>query len=111
MHRGQANEVYNIGSAHEISNKDLCKLLIAEVQPKEGNDLDIWIDPTPDRPFHDRGTSLDCAKLKALGWRQETDLDEGLRRTVEWYKQHGKNWWGHLPQKLIPRKTGANGGD
>jgi len=32
---------------------------------------------------------VDAAKLRRLtGWRPQTTLDEGLRRTVEWYRKH-----------------------
>jgi CDP-glucose 4,6-dehydratase len=32
---------------------------------------------------------VDSAKLSALtGWRAQTGLEEGLRRTIEWYREH-----------------------
>jgi dTDP-glucose 4,6-dehydratase len=45
-----------------------------------------------DRPGHDRRYSLDCAKLRALGWRPQAPFDDGLRATVEWYRAH-EAWW------------------
>ena len=33
--------------------------------------------------------ALDTGKLQGLGWSPQVTFDEGLRRTVEWYKgQH-----------------------
>jgi CDP-glucose 4,6-dehydratase len=32
---------------------------------------------------------VDCTKLRELtGWRPEVSLEEGLRRTIEWYRDH-----------------------
>jgi CDP-glucose 4,6-dehydratase len=32
---------------------------------------------------------VDPAKIRELvGWRPEVDLEEGLRRTIEWYRAH-----------------------
>ena len=39
-------------------------------------------------PHEARYLLLDCSKARAdLGWRPRWSLDEGLRRTVEWYKR------------------------
>jgi len=39
-----------------------------------------------DRPGHDRRYALDHSKIeKELGWFPVTDLDTGLRNTINWY--------------------------
>jgi len=39
-----------------------------------------------DRPGHDLRYAIDCNRLKnELGWRQNVDFREGLRKTVRWY--------------------------
>ena len=45
-----------------------------------------------DRPGHDRRYSLDTTKLGALGWRPETRFEDGLRATVDWYREN-RAWW------------------
>ena len=45
-----------------------------------------------DRPGHDRRYSIDCSKLKALGWAPQAAFDEGLALTVAWYRTH-EDWW------------------
>jgi dTDP-glucose 4,6-dehydratase len=45
-----------------------------------------------DRPGHDRRYALDTSKLQALGWKPEVDFEEGLRRTVAWYREN-RAWW------------------
>lgn len=53
-----------------------------------------------DRPGHDMRYAIDAAKLKnELGWKPEyTNFEQGLRHTVEWYRQH-KDWWKPLKQE------------
>ena len=47
------------------------------------------------KPFHKTDIKETWADIKKaevlLGWRPEVDIDEGLRRTVEWYKDN-KSW-------------------
>jgi dTDP-glucose 4,6-dehydratase len=50
------------------------------------------IRPVTDRPGHDRRYSLDCGKLRQLGWQPEVAFEAGLRSTVEWYRGH-EAWW------------------
>jgi nucleoside-diphosphate-sugar epimerase len=37
----------------------------------------------------DRRGTVSAAKLRAIGWEPEVDLDEGLRRTGEWFRDQG----------------------
>jgi UDP-glucose 4,6-dehydratase len=53
------------------------------------------------RPFNDQRYYLDDAKLKALGWRERTSWEEGLRKTMQWYKSN-PNWWGDVSRALVP---------
>lgn len=105
MHRGTPGEVYNIGSAHEISNRELCGRLIKAISPPgcDTSDVSAWLDPTPDRPFHDHGSGLDCSKLQALGWKQTVDFNQGLQSTVDWYVKHGERWWGHVMKHVATK--------
>jgi len=49
------------------------------------------IEYVTDRPGHDRRYSLSSHKLGALGWSARTHFEEGLARTVEWYRDNA--WW------------------
>ena len=49
----------------------------------------------PDRPGHDRRYSLDCAKIRALGWEPQADFDTELAQTVDWYRNN-RTWWEKL---------------
>lgn len=54
----------------------------------------------PGRGFYDPGIGMDFSSLEKLGWTQLVSLDEGIKKTVEWYKEHAATWWGDLPKIL-----------
>jgi len=72
----------NIGSGFEISIKDLAKL-IAELTGFKGRI--VWDTTKPDGQPRRR---LDTTKAeKYFGFKAKTDFREGLKKTIEWYKQ------------------------
>ncbi|MGA9597077.1 MAG: dTDP-glucose 4,6-dehydratase [Acidimicrobiia bacterium] len=82
---GTPGETYNIGSGEQCENLDVVERLIGLVGSGS-------MEHVTDRPGHDRRYGLDTAKLRALGWKPTVDLDEGLARTVAWYREH-RDWW------------------
>jgi dTDP-glucose 4,6-dehydratase len=50
---------------------------------------------TNDRLGHDYRYSLDCSKIKALGWQPRISFEDGLAQTVRWY-QENEPWWSSL---------------
>jgi dTDP-glucose 4,6-dehydratase len=87
LERGAAGETYNVGGGNEVRNIDLTRRILSLVGRPES-----LIRPVQDRPGHDRRYSLDCAKLRAMGWAPQVPFEEGLRRTVDWYRAH-EPWW------------------
>jgi dTDP-glucose 4,6-dehydratase len=83
---GEPGEVYNCGGPDECENLHVVRRILALA----GAD-DSLIELVTDRPGHDRRYSLSSAKLEALGWRALTRFDEGLARTVDWYREN--EWW------------------
>jgi GDP-L-fucose synthase len=78
--RYDKSENLNIGTGHDLSIKDLSKL-IANAAGFKGEIL--WDSSKPD------GTPrkvLDISKISALGWKPTITLPEGIRRTIDWYK-------------------------
>jgi dTDP-glucose 4,6-dehydratase len=84
--RGRNGEVYNIGGGNEVQNVDLTHRILELL----GKPVSL-IKPVQDRLGHDRRYALDTTKLKALGWRPETDFADGLAATVDWYRRN--DWW------------------
>jgi len=87
LERGAPGETYNIGGGNEVRNVDLTRRILSLVGRPES-----LIKPVADRPGHDRRYSLDCAKLRAMGWAPRVPFEDGLRRTVDWYRAH-EAWW------------------
>ncbi len=82
LHWGKQGEVYNIGSEHPISNLQVVGKLLRIL----GRSEDL-IEFVTDRPGHDRRYALKTRKIsQELNWRPEVSLDEGLERTVAWYR-------------------------
>ncbi len=88
MREGIPGEVYNIGTGHRISNKELTEQLLQLLD--KGPEM---IQHVQDRAGHDFRYAIDHSKLsKQLGWEPTVAFEDGLRRTVEWYKEH-EAWW------------------
>ncbi|HEU5301191.1 MAG TPA: SDR family NAD(P)-dependent oxidoreductase [Acidimicrobiia bacterium] len=80
-------EVVNAGSGREIAISDVVEK-VAEIT---GRELDVETDAQRVRPEASEVSRLlsDSSKAERLaGWRAETSLDDGLRRTVDWIREH-----------------------
>jgi nucleoside-diphosphate-sugar epimerase len=78
---GPAFALYNCGSGVAVPIKDL----VAHVIAASGRALAIDFDRT--RPTIPYSVALDCAKAAAvLGWKPRVHLDDGLRRTIAWWR-------------------------
>jgi dTDP-glucose 4,6-dehydratase len=83
---GKPGEVYNCGGPDECENIEVVRRILELT----GAD-DSLIEYVTDRPGHDRRYSLSSEKLAQLGWRAQTRFADGLRQTVEWYRDNA--WW------------------
>jgi dTDP-glucose 4,6-dehydratase len=97
IHKSKPGETYNVGGNNEVKNLDLVRMLcdlMNELAPdlpvRPAQDLITFV---KDRPGHDRRYAIDATKIKtALGWTPSVTVEEGLRRTVQWYLDHPV-WW------------------
>ena len=88
LHKGKIGEVYNIGTRNRKANMDITKSILNYLGKDES-----YIEYVADRPGHDFGYAVNPDKLMTeLGWKPETNFEEGLTRTIEWYKQN-EDWW------------------
>ena len=79
-------EIINMGSSSEISIKDLAEKIISLI----GKKVRIVSDPKRIRPPKSEVEKLIADNSKAkelLDWKPKVSLDEGLRRTIEWFSQ------------------------
>ncbi len=85
--RGEPARVYNVGGPDELPNMEVVRRILELT----GRDESL-IEHVTDRAGHDRRYSLSSVKLTELGWKAEVRFDEGLERTVEWYREN-EDWW------------------
>jgi dTDP-glucose 4,6-dehydratase len=78
---GEPGEAYNIGGGHEVANIDLARAICQLAGAPES-----LIELVEDRPGHDFRYSLVWDKLAALGWKPETEFEDGLAETVESFR-------------------------
>lgn len=88
--RGECYRAYNVGSEQAISIADLAQRIGQVFQPPRevcffGCDQDPVESGTISRPPENYVPSTESARVE-LQLRQEIDLEEAVRRTVEWYR-------------------------
>lgn len=91
LEKGKIGETYCIGGDGERENIFIVKKLIELLGKDESS-----IEYVKDRPGHDRRYAINFSKIKAeLGWQPTVTLEEGLTKTVEWFKAN-EAWWKHV---------------
>jgi len=87
LEHGAPGEAYNVGGPDETTNLDVVRRILELTGA--GEEL---IEYVADRPGHDRRYSLGSEKVRALGWEAQVGFDDGLPRTVAWYRDNPA-WW------------------
>jgi dTDP-glucose 4,6-dehydratase len=86
LDRGRSGEVYNVGG-EERENLEMVRRILELTGADES-----LVRHVTDRPGHDRRYSIDDAKLRGLGWKPESGLEDGLAATFAWYRDN-RSWW------------------
>lgn len=71
----------NVGSGIEISIRSLAEKVVAEIDFRGELRWDV------SKPDGTPRKLTDVSKLHSLGWRHKVEIDEGIHRLYEWYKQ------------------------
>lgn len=93
FHKGVPGEIYNIGAGNEHANIEITEIVLARL----GFDNDM-VERVADRLGHDRRYSIDCTKIRALGWTPRREFREALEATIDWYRIN-ETWWQPLKNK------------
>jgi GDP-L-fucose synthase len=79
MESGTTEGIFNIGVGEDVTIRDLAELIMRTV----GFEGDIMFDAS--KPDGTPRKLLSVERMRALGWRANTSLPEGIRRTYESY--------------------------
>jgi dTDP-glucose 4,6-dehydratase len=90
LDRGEPGGVYNIAAGGERTNREITEAILRHV----GRPWTL-VRQVEDRPAHDRRYAMDGSRLRALGWQPRVPFDDGIVRTVDWYRTH-EDWWRSL---------------
>jgi dTDP-glucose 4,6-dehydratase len=102
LERGTPGGTYNLGGGNQPANltvvQTICDML-DELRPATDS-YHRLIQYVADRPGHDRRYAMDITKIgRDLGWTPRHSLDEGLRRTVEWFLAH-QDWIAAIQRQI-----------
>ena len=84
LEKGRIGEIYNLGGSDIVENLSIARQLLRIVDKPE-----TLLSYVKDRPGHDRRYALKCDKVeRELGWKPSIRLEDGLRATVDWYRNN-----------------------
>lgn len=84
LEKGKNGEVYNLGGHNEKTNLEIVRIIIRELDKPES-----LITHVHDRKGHDQRYAIDPSKAcRELGWEPTTMFEEGIKLTIQWYKEH-----------------------
>lgn len=88
IRHGEVGQVYNVGGGNERENIEMARAVCAMLGASE--ELITYVQ---DRKGHDLRYAIDSAKIEAqLGWTPKMDFEQGLAKTIDWYRTH-QAWW------------------
>jgi dTDP-glucose 4,6-dehydratase len=92
--KGTVGETYAVGGLKDdVSNLEVVKMILRLMGKSEDS-----IEFVADRRGHDRRYAVDWSKIHdQLGWSPSVSLEEGLQKTIEWYKNN-EAWWKPLKE-------------
>jgi dTDP-glucose 4,6-dehydratase len=81
-HGAHAGRFFNVSANAELENIDVARTVLKLLDKPES-----LISFVTDRPGHDWRYAVDSRSTRALGWKPQVAFEEGLRRTIEWYRR------------------------
>ncbi|MCL2507218.1 MAG: dTDP-glucose 4,6-dehydratase [Endomicrobia bacterium] len=87
LHKGKSGEVYNIGGGVEMTNIELTKTILKIMGKPE-----TLIKRVADRLGHDRRYSINCSKIRKLGYKPKFTFAKAIKNTIKWYVENEKIW-------------------
>jgi len=85
--KGEPGATYNLGIGSEVSGEQVADHVLGLCGKPPS--LKRFV---TDRPGHDYRYALETRRVRPLGWQARYSFEEGLRRTVDWYRAN-EAWW------------------
>jgi dTDP-glucose 4,6-dehydratase len=87
--QAESGSIYNLAGSGLIPNIELARKVLGVLKKEEEDSLKM----VEDRPGHDFSYPLNAEKIeRELNIKPQTKLDDGLRRTILWYRSN-EDWW------------------
>lgn len=95
------SQTLNIAYGRDLSNLEIARMILKELGKPE-----TLIQFIANRPGQvDRHLAATQKAEKLLGFKAQTPFEEGLKKTIEWYKNNEAWWENQRDMKLVPIKT------
>ena len=86
MENKLTNHLYNVGAGNDVTIKTLAK----SIQKIIGHKGDIIWDTS--KPEGTPRKLMDVSKMKEIGWSYKIELEEGLKKTYDWFLNNSHNY-------------------
>jgi dTDP-glucose 4,6-dehydratase len=91
LHKGVIGETYCVSGDTQKDGVAIADTVLDEMG--KSKDLKTFVE---DRKGHDMRYAMDHSKItQELGWKPSITFEEGLKKTVQWYKDN-KPWWQNI---------------
>lgn len=103
IHKGRIGETYCIGGDSEKNGLEVADTILKALNKSES--LKTFVE---DRKGHDMRYAIDHTKITTeLGWKPSVNFDEGIEKTINWYKKN-ESWWQRIISKEYLDTNRAN---
>lgn len=95
IHKGKTGETYCVGGGAQRNGLQVAETILQILgKPKES------IEFVKDRPGHDMRYDIDSSYIhKELGWQPSVSFEEGIKMTINWYKNN-QEWFKAFAQRM-----------